>query len=298
MVDDELYFRLTRPGFDEIREFSLDTSVLEAEITAQTGYGLDPQIGPVAWSDGSDLERYEDLVPEFAKAESISPNRIKVGFHTIDLQRMVEEHEDELAPHAMEVRNVKELEDHMLKAYQVAYANYVRGKRNYGSSFPDKSCGISSSNVMLSLIELGYTNALFVANSEYDHSYVVLPFVMKDSGYKGVIVVDPASEQLWSEESGKPRNAVFVREGSDWDYKTMWAGEGQELETDEGQRRNLFPETFVGLKDVGRYLDEEDLDPFEKLIITKMADEYGGEVEPLEAAYDNPVRLRNLHDAR
>ncbi len=71
---------------------------------------------------------------------------------------------------------------------------------------------------MLSLFDKGYPGVSFASADGMDHNYNIIPFVIENENLKGSIVLDATYDQF---PFGKNmRNAVFIRIGSDWEYKS------------------------------------------------------------------------------
>ncbi|MBS3094749.1 hypothetical protein J4474_03720 [Candidatus Pacearchaeota archaeon] len=182
------------------------------------------------------IERYESLIPHFATRWS---SRIE------SIQKILEKYPSVKSPCAMRIKNTNDLEKHLQIVYQMSYAHYVLGKsknmHHGGRRFPDFCCGISADNLFLSLLERGYINALRFSNDEYDHGYVGLPFVMKN--FKGLIIADPTSDQMWEKIKNPPRNNIFVASEKKWEYRTDWANNA-----------NLFPDEAAHLGTLNKFV--------------------------------------------
>jgi hypothetical protein len=271
MVEDSLFFDLSRNGLDEVKPVSLVTSPLEEEVAGQNG-NLD--LGSrtsVLGMDPDDERNYNEMVPFYYSWGSLPIDR---------LVELIEKNEDKLDPHSMLVEGVEELEEHMLRIYQTAYAHYALGlKSNIKGTFPDECCGISANNLAVSLMDHGYTNAVYIHNGLYDHCYVVVPFVMKDGSFKGSIIVDPTSDQLWSKLNKQPKNAVFVVPEKGWEYRTNWRS-GSDLVPQDVVSLGLINEYIKGKK-TGTVFSTD----VAKSYLAPNAREY------FEAAFANPMRL-------
>ncbi|MDP7180399.1 MAG: hypothetical protein QF824_03970 [Candidatus Woesearchaeota archaeon] len=288
---------------------SLVPGMLEKEIARLNG-GLN--LGSQESVDGmsrEDEEHYGRLIPFFS--EGVYPMRA--------LHELVQTSPAIDVPHAMLVNDVAELEGHMLKAYQVAYAHYALAKKDGDlDGFPYSFCGLSAGNVVLSLFAHGYTNAAFAESKTGGHCYPVLPFVMGDgSGVNGVIGIDPTSDQLWKritddelaefasdgqipptsdelwgpiesyEEIPGPRNAVFIAQGDDWVYDATWR---------EGE--NLFPDFVTGYAALREFVLDRDRWQWSPLAVFKDIRHNGafeGGEKYLQAAYGNQVRLGEIN---
>ena len=84
----------------------------------------------------------------------------------------------------------------------------------------------------------------------------MLPFVLTDPSLEkpisGVIVNDPTYDQLWDDydKNSSIRNAVFLKLGDKWDYRTHWK-----------HGRNLYPDWVLNL-DVIKHVDKIDEEEF------------------------------------
>ena len=174
-----------------------------------------------------DSEYYRLLVPHFFGGED-SPDEES-------LSQIVSKYPAITSPCSMYLDSIEELSEHMVLGYQVAHFHYILGKGyNLRGSFPSMCCGLSSRNVMMSLIELGYPNAAYAYSQKCDHGYTILPFVFGKKKSQGTIVIDPTSDQLWLDPHD--RNAVFIKMGSSWEYRTDWKDGG-----------NLFPNRICSI---------------------------------------------------
>ena len=208
---------------EDIAPFSLFTMFWELEIARRNG-GIDSaSTKSIKRINRKERRHYFRQVPHF-----ITDRQDR---NLESLERIVKRYEMIKTPCSMILDDVHDLERHILIAYQVSYAHYVLGKKNsIKDDFPSHCCGISSRSLMLSLLTFGYPNAAYAYNTVHDHGYVMLPFVIKHR-IKGVIVIDPTSDQLWNIDK-KPRNIVFVMLGDKWSYVTNWAN-GADLFPDE-----------------------------------------------------------------
>jgi hypothetical protein len=154
--------------------------------------------------------------------------------------------------------NIFELFKKTIFIYQFSYAHYIIGRHDrMKNSFPNWCCGYSAENVVSALWEAGIVSAIKVYNNKYDHAYVIVPFVVNVSDTRGVILVDPTSDQLFYRKEKKVRNLVRVITQEEWEYRTDWA-----------QGKNLYPNVveasacFGGVeKDYGEYLQSAFINP-------------------------------------
>ncbi len=177
---------------------------------------------------------------------------------------------------SMQIKDKSELMGEIKEIYELSYIHYVWGKENnLRGSFPDYCCGISSRNIFLSLLSLGYPNATHFYNRKYDHAYVGLPFLIEKEALTGFIIVDPTSDQLFRNKNIAPRNYIFVSFGDDWEYKTDWE-----------YRANLFPEP----KDNSVYSNLNTLrnNPNPSIYESNDIEEY------FKKVFKNPIKLSKL----
>jgi hypothetical protein len=121
----------------------------------------------------------------------------------------------------MHVGSIEELQKHMMVAYLISHFYYLRAKR-FNSDYPHLWCGRAGRDNATRLMEIGYPNAIYAYDSCDDHAYVLLPFVFNGGEIKGSILSDPTSEQCW--DNIPLRNALSIKLGSEWEYKTDWGG--------------------------------------------------------------------------
>lgn len=139
---------------------------------------------------------------------------------------------EKLKPSAMFFESTDELFKRTVFMYQFSYAHYILGKyHKMKDSFPDWCCGYSSGNVVVALWEAGIASAVRVVNHSYDHSYIIVPFILDAPEMRGIIFIDPTSDQMFVARKDKVRNLVRIIIGEDWEYKTDWRNGA-----------NLFPE--------------------------------------------------------
>ncbi len=165
-------------SLSDLKNLSLDTVVLEGVMKENNG-GVELRDLPSNHSAG-DEQLARQHVPHFYRGY---PNEEEVE----RIKETVNKFSEITGPCSMLVGSPQELVAHMLAGYQVSHFHYILGKKaNIKGSFPKYCCGTSSLNVMLSLIELGYPNAALAENREFGHCYVILPFVTKLGGAKGL----------------------------------------------------------------------------------------------------------------
>jgi len=252
-----------------VNGFSLDTELLEKEMTPLNG-GIDLKrlSNAVLYQIAGDDELLRKYVPFFQT------------FGMADLKKMADKYPIS-KPCAMSVDSLDELAEHMAIGYQVAHFHYILAKKHYmkkersNQKFPDGCCGMSSMNVAMSLMSLGYPNSSYAYTSDFDHGYVVLPFVLNNTNLKGSIIIDPTSDQLWKDR--RERNAVFLRTGSKWEYRTEWRGGADLFPT------RVFSIDVIKINHNLRF-DEYDDYPFYASI--------GGYF--FQRAFDNPVKLKEI----
>jgi|GEM_PF-5604105 len=147
-------------------------------------------------------------------------------------------------PSALFFEDVVELFKKTIFMYQFSYAHYILGKHNRMKySFPEWCCGRSAQNVTCALWEAGIVSAVKVYNNPYDHAYVIIPFIIGTSSIKGIVLIDPTSDQLFIKNERKVRNLVRIITSEQWEYRTDWVG-----------GKNLYPdvvEESVCFGDIG-----------------------------------------------
>ena len=173
------------------------------------------------------------------------------------------------------VDDVPDLLEYVLRIYPVSYTHYIIGlKNNFKKTFLYYCWGLSSDNVTLSLMDLGYVGAASAINKSRDHYYTIVPFVIENPKKQGVVVVDPTSDQLWQITTMKPRNMVFVVFDKQWEYRTEW-----------GYRSNLYPECIMGVDTLRKRSGIMDN--------IKIADYHQNPRAFIEAAWKNPLQQQN-----
>lgn len=129
-----------------------------------------------------------------------------------------------LKPSAMFYQDISSMFEAIILMYQIAYAHYILGKYNRmrNGNFPYWCCGISTRNLLASFWEVGIISAIKVQNECYDHSYIIVPFFLKNPESTGVIIIDPTSDQLIEDEEKKVRNLMIITTKERWSYITDW----------------------------------------------------------------------------
>ena len=178
---------------------------------------------------------------------------------------------------SMDIDTVDELFEHVSNIHEISYSHYAWAKEsNLEGQLPTHCCGSSSRNVFLTLMEKGYPNSSFVYNKRYDHAYVTLPFLLKEAGGKGFVVVDPTSDQLFNDKTNAPRNNLFVVLGDKWVYETDWkSGHNLYPSPDDNSR-------FANLHTLRNYLGS-------KIHEKEGIEEYFGKV------FENPLKVKIDH---
>lgn len=164
--------------------------------------------------DNLNSTQLNKLVPYFSTESS--KNRIP-------LELLVKRYSNGVS--SMLLENQDDLFKHLLNLQKISLAHYKLGKSHkMKSNFPYECCGLTSHNINIALLENGYGNSMSSYCSKFDHAYNILPFVIKDSDKKGVILLDGTSEQLWDnlEESKKPKSLISVFFSNEWEYITNW----------------------------------------------------------------------------
>lgn len=136
----------------------------------------------------------------------------------------------DLGPTAMFYENVVDMQKSIFLMYQLSYAHYILGKYNkMRDEFPNNCCGRSARNLVAAFWEAGIVSAIMVYDSPDDHAYVLVPFVLESlNSTKGVILVDPTSDQLTKNRKEKIRNNTIIFTEVDWEYRSDWQ-EGSNL---------------------------------------------------------------------
>jgi hypothetical protein len=136
-------------------------------------------------------------------------------------------------PTAMFYNNAKEMQKCVFLMYQLSYAHYVLGMHySMKNSFPHYCCGISSGNLLVALWRAGVASAVVANDSRDNHCYVIVPFALNDLKTKGVILIDPTSDQLTRDLAQRVRNNIRIFTSKKWIYKSDWS-----------QGSNLYPST-------------------------------------------------------
>lgn len=218
---------------DGIDGFVLDTKAMEKEY-AEMPNGAD--LSRIASIDEIQNDtKYWDSCPHF---RGFWQPRTRVSDDILETLRTI------TSPASKLYLSVDELAEDVAKIYQICHHHYVLGKRydaasglfgSHSATFPEACCKLSADNVLRSTIEHGLFHAAFAYNSKNDHAYLIFPFVMKNSDFRGTIVADPASDifSAYSEMLGKEpkRNLLFIASGDSFEYNTVYFGSA-----------NLFPD--------------------------------------------------------
>lgn len=232
-MSNKIFRRLSNEDLiKELVPFSLFTPFYEEEMSRIFSKVNLSDIESIKRIKDEEIKNYQNLVPHF---NLYGQERDREA-----LEKIVKKYKSVDGPCSMQLNKAEDLAEHMLRVYQVLYAHYVLAIKNNMNniyfSFPYKCCGKSAINVMFSLIELGYPNAAYVQNFKLDHSYVILPFIIRRTGKKGTIVADPTSDELWKNTKIKPRNNVFLTPRENLEYLTKWKN-----------KENLFPKRISSL---------------------------------------------------
>ena len=158
---------------------------------------------------------------------------------------------DNPIPSAMFYKGTAELMRDVLIMYQLSYFHYLLGKKNeMKDSFPKYCCGISCHNLVVSLWEAGIISATMIYCRSYDHAYLIIPFILNNPVAKGVILLDPTSDQLMFRPNEKVRNDIKVFCEKNWRYETDWE-DGNNLYPDVVEISSCYGREDV---DYGKYL--------------------------------------------
>lgn len=243
----------------EVRDgASLNTSSLETQMMDHNG-GFN--LRQVTERTRIDFNKHLEFVPFFERTNLDDDTAMRLT-------------EGLFGHYSLSISDIQGLYRMMSEAYQVAHHTYILGRKtNMKGTFPFNCCGPSSRAIMLSLLDFGYPNAAYAYSDTFDHGYVVLPFVLGsgDDAFRGSVVVDPTFDQLW--DTSRTRNAVFIKEGQRWRYKTQFKG-----------CADLFPTKVRSLGNVKIHPSCHPLD-------FSRGYHHGGE-SYFEAAFDNRVRLK------
>ncbi|MEA2037322.1 MAG: hypothetical protein U9O94_07460 [Nanoarchaeota archaeon] len=268
-------------GLEQITDFSLNLKFYEERMRRLTNE--EPIDDSHSVPSPADELLFWELVPQF----DFNPEEMREheGLETIFARN-----NDITKPVSMEISSIKKLEEHVLKAYQVAYANYMLSRNSeINEIFPHGCSDKFSANVMLSLVDFGYVNAAIVLNTKLNHYYVILPFVSEKK--EGVIIVDPTSDSLWRShwkdmpEKDKPRNMVSVRLGRKWEYKTEFLG-GHEYTRTPEEQKDLFPDKVLSLDVMIKHLPDYGFKVSELPI-----GRYHSTARYLRKAFSNPINI-------
>ncbi|MFW6311478.1 MAG: hypothetical protein ACOC1K_04505 [Nanoarchaeota archaeon] len=175
--------------------------------------------------NASNIEKQINLLVE--KKHSLPPHKNYLPYFDIStpsiqaIDASLINHETINEPCSMNLDSVDDLKHHINVGHSAAIKNYELGKlNNMNDSFPFFCCGTSSRNLLLSFFHLGYSNVVYANNEAYDHSYILLPFVLKDENVKGSILIDPTYKQL--DLFSNKNVETTIKLGCSWEYKTPW----------------------------------------------------------------------------
>ncbi len=264
--------------------FSLYVDFYEEEMSKRNG-GL--ELDSIYKDTFLNLENYKRIIPHYCQHGGDR------GFDYLD--NILEKFENIKTPSSMAVSDLEELEKHVLKAYQSSYAHYIiakkKGLKNFISytRFPENCCGMSSRNIMLSLMEHGYHNAVYGYNEKNDHGCVLIPFVMEDN--QGIIIIDPTSDQLWDDSMPrehflkKPKNHSFVVFGNLKDKKFVCFNGNWKYITDRRGEKDLVPENMIYLETLRDHKNQQvdNIKPYNC---------FRGLADYLEKAFSNPAEIK------
>jgi hypothetical protein len=276
---------LDLPSLDlkETAPFSLYVHFYEEEMSKRNGR---LELDSINKHTFVNLENYEDIITHYCQHGGDR------GFEYLD--NILEKFEDIETPSSMAVSDLQDLEKHVLTSYQFSYAHYViakkKGLKNFisYSKFPINCCGMSSRNIMLSLMENGYHNAAYGYNKKNDHGCVLLPFVMKDN--QGIVVIDPTSDQLWDDSMPreyflkKPKNHTFVVFGEIKDKRFTHFNDKWEYITDRKGDKDLVPDSIMNLETLREHKNQQ-IDNVKPCHSFRVLANY------LEKAFSNPVEV-------
>jgi hypothetical protein len=289
--------RLPSLGIISPVSFSVNSSLYEQTIAEQIGELSLPDI--VCVRNPTIKTRFWELDRHFFFNNECP--REHAAFESI-----IDRFSEQTKPCSMFVRDFADLDELVLLSYFVAHEHYATYKRiNSGTDFPNKCCGYAASNIFCTLLDMGFSNAVY-ADSNKGHSYVALPFVMRDSGEKGFIVIDPTSDQMWKNIHG-PRNHTFVIFGDEFEYKTDWIIEKDVEKVIDGEKcevivvelsdnvaggADLFPDKVIDGNLIKNKIEEGFFDYIAPKILDSL---YKKELldakEYFKSAFENPVNV-------
>lgn len=143
--------------------------------------------------------------------------------HDFILEKIREGYKEIRNPICMLYRTEAELMYTVGKIYQLMYFHYFLGRNKaMKNSFPKYCCGISSYNLTLALWQSGTVAAVSTYNRSEDHAYVIVPYYIKETDRRGVILADPTSDQLYVDQARQVRNYIAILPPGDWEYVTDW----------------------------------------------------------------------------
>jgi hypothetical protein len=257
---------------NQIAPYSIWTQAYEKELNKK--YGIELRELRNGKSSGIE-EIAENKIPIFVK----NPTHPIITMWSIkEIEDAIKIHHNIPGHNSMLVENKKELNTHVYNLYEAMYLHYILGKqKNIRGSFPDHGCGPSATNIQLSLIKKGYSNATCLGNLKKNHCYCGLPFILESTKEKGFIIADPTSDQLWWKNNIiPPRNIIFVTKRDKWKYETDWKSEA-----------DLFPTHFSNLatlrEDVLKKRDKNE---------TNICPNDSSEIKKyFKEVFENPIRL-------
>ena len=199
-------------------DFCIIPSVYEAGLDKKYGIKLS------SLEYGDDVEMDGDL-----EKKVLFRDGVEYSLEEID-KNILKKHEKIPGYSSMKLKNMDELFVHIENLHKISYNSYAYG-RSYAvgplkHDFPDSSCDRADRNEGLNSLAAGYHNATMINNQLHNHCYSVFPFILKDEGLEGFVLVDPSSDQrplvpniIDGHEIIPPRNHVMVSFGKKWTYE-------------------------------------------------------------------------------
>lgn len=196
----EPFFSL--PDFDV---WNIDISKLELMV-GQVDSGLD--LGNI--KKETPLDRHKRLVPFFETGQCYLGNN--------NLNAIARSVPEDFSISAVEVMDDGELKKIVSLAYQISYSHYVLAKtHNIKGKFPVDCCGISSRNVMFSLVKFGIFNAVYGYDLNSGHGVDLIPIRYYDENK--VILIDPTSDQNNCGQDKRNFTGIFDINSIDYEFR-------------------------------------------------------------------------------
>lgn len=187
---------------ENLDNYQLDSPRLELILNQEFGI------------DSLDSVEKKDLKKNKRVLESYIPLYSNSNIRPFQTRKALEKHSQIESPNSMLIRDSEELKGHLSFLYEMAYSHYILAKAKglKNNQFPNKCCGRSTRNLLLSAFEHGYSNAVYAYNDNLDHAQLMLPFKLDNSKINGAILVDPTSDQF-----NYDRNSISIKLSSSWE---------------------------------------------------------------------------------